>query len=259
MTEPTFHKKIPLGWLGSLVLAALLVSTFIISLNRRSELTLHFETRPRRLMPGSAVIKRALDISVALIALILFSPVLLAAAAAVRLKHGSPILFRQKRPGLNGQPFEILKFRTMTNTRDVYGNLLPDADRLTWLGKLLRRTSIDELPELLNVLKGDMSLVGPRPLHMRYLERYTPWQARRHEVKPGITGWAQINGRNGLDWERRFEMDVWYVDHWSLWLDLKIIFLTVWKVLKQDGISEEGHVTMTEFKGVSAATQGKAA
>jgi sugar transferase EpsL len=203
------------------------------------------------LLPGSVTIKRLIDMSAALVVLVVASPVLLIVAAAVRIKHGSPVLFRQTRPGLNGQPFEIFKFRTMTNARDAQGNLLPDAERLTSLGKFLRRTSLDELPEVLNVLKGDMSLVGPRPLRMRYLERYTPWQARRHEVKPGITGWAQINGRNGLDWESRFEMDVWYVDHWSLRLDIKILFLTVWTVLKQDGISQEGHVTMTEFKGTS--------
>jgi sugar transferase EpsL len=251
MTEPTSRKKFTLGWLGCLTLAVLIIGSFI-SLSRRNTRVVLFEARPtvpRRRMPGSAQIKRLIDISMALATLIVFSPVLLVVALAVRIRHGSPVLFRQTRPGLNGEPFEILKFRTMTDARDICGDLLPDAQRLTALGKFLRRTSLDELPELLNVLKGDMSLVGPRPLRMRYLERYTPRQARRHEVKPGITGWAQVNGRNGLPWEDRFEMDVWYVDHWSLWLDLKIIFLTVWKVLKQDGISQEGHVTMTEFKG----------
>jgi sugar transferase EpsL len=167
----------------------------------------------------------------------------------VRLKLGTPVLFRQQRPGLHGKPFMIMKFRTMTDERDADGRLLPDEKRLTAFGRWLRSTSLDELPELLNVLKGDMSLVGPRPLRMRYLERYTPEQMRRHDVLPGLTGWAQINGRNAVTWEKRFQNDVWYVDHLSLWLDIHIIFLTIDKVVKREGISQQGHVTMEEFKG----------
>ena len=163
---------------------------------------------------------------------------------------GSPVLFKQQRPGLHGKPFMMSKFRTMTDARDGDGNLLPDADRLTRLGRFLRSTSLDELPELFNVLKGDMSLVGPRPLLMRYLDRYTPEQARRHEVRPGITGWAQINGRNALSWEDKFTLDVWYVDHCSLLLDMRIILQTIWKVLRREGISQEGEATMSEFMGM---------
>jgi lipopolysaccharide/colanic/teichoic acid biosynthesis glycosyltransferase len=162
---------------------------------------------------------------------------------------GLPILFRQQRPGLHGKPFTLLKFRTMTDARDAQGNLLPDAERLTPFGSFLRRTSLDELPAFFNVLRGDMSLMGPRPLLMAYLDRYTPEQARRHEVRPGITGWAQVNGRNAITWEQKFVLDVWYVDNWSLWLDLKILFLTGWKVLRREGISQEGHATMPEFLG----------
>jgi lipopolysaccharide/colanic/teichoic acid biosynthesis glycosyltransferase len=162
---------------------------------------------------------------------------------------GKPILFRQERIGAKGKPFTILKFRTMTMKRDNDGHLLPDALRLTRFGRFLRGSSLDELPELLNVLKGDMSLVGPRPLLMQYLDRYTPEQARRHEVKPGITGWAQVHGRNALTWEEKFTLDVWYVDHCSLSLDLRILLLTLWKVLKREGISQEGSATMTEFMG----------
>jgi len=165
---------------------------------------------------------------------------------------GSPVFFRQTRPGLHGKPFNLIKFRTMTNTKDHFGRLLPDSKRITKLGRFLRITSLDELPELWNVLKGDMSLVGPRPLLMEYLDKYTPEQARRHEVKPGITGWAQINGRNALSWEERFKMDVWYVDNQNLWLDLKILFLTIWKVLAREGISKPGHATMTKFSGTKA-------
>jgi sugar transferase EpsL len=161
------------------------------------------------------------------------------------------VFVRQLRPGLHGRPFTLLKFRTMTEARDPAGNLLPDEQRLTRLGRFLRRTSLDELPELINVLKGEMSLVGPRPLLMQYLDRYTPEQARRHEVKPGITGWAQINGRNALTWEEKFKLDVWYVDHRSFRLDLRIILLTVWKVLRQEGISQPGQATMEEFQGVA--------
>jgi lipopolysaccharide/colanic/teichoic acid biosynthesis glycosyltransferase len=162
---------------------------------------------------------------------------------------GRPIFFKQIRPGLRGNPFLIYKFRTMLDLRDENGNLLPDEKRLTKIGKFLRNTSLDELPELWNVLKGDMSLVGPRPLLMEYLGRYTPEQARRHNVKPGITGWAQINGRNAISWDEKFKLDVWYVDNWNIFLDLKIIFITLIKVIKREGISAEGHATMPEFKG----------
>jgi sugar transferase EpsL len=187
----------------------------------------------------------------ALIVLLVLSPVLLVLAILTRWKLGSPILFRQMRPGLHGKPFMMYKFRTMSDARDSAGNLLPDEQRMTRFGRFLRSTSLDELPELFNVLKGDMSLVGPRPLLLQYLERYTPEQARRHEVKPGITGWAQINGRNALSWEEKFALDVWYVDHQSLWLDIKILFLTLWKVLKREGITQAGEATMSEFMGTT--------
>lgn len=193
--------------------------------------------------------KRLLDLTITIPGMILLAPVLATLAVLVRLKLGSPALFRQRRPGLRGQPFTILKFRTMTDDRDAQGDLLPDKDRLTPFGQFLRSSSLDELPELVNVLKGDMSLVGPRPLRMDYLERYTPEQKRRHEVRPGITGWAQVNGRNDISWEDKFRMDVWYVDHQSLWLDLKIIALTFWKSLKREGISQEGHATAAQFMG----------
>lgn len=198
--------------------------------------------------------KRLFDIVLTAPALILLLPILLIISLFARIKHGSPVLFRQQRPGLHGKPFTLYKFRTMTNARDADGNLLPDADRLTNFGRFLRRTSLDELPELINVLKGDMSLVGPRPLLMQYLDRYTPEQARRHEVRPGITGWAQINGRNAVSWEEKFRLDVWYVDNVSLWLDLKILILTVWKVLRREGISQAGYATMPEFLGPSGAS-----
>jgi sugar transferase EpsL len=193
--------------------------------------------------------KRLLDLALTLGALIFLWPVLVLAALLVRLKLGAPILFRQQRPGRYGQPFTLYKFRTMTDAYDAQGALLPDAQRLTPFGRFLRSTSLDELPELINVLKGDMSLVGPRPLLMKYLDRYTPEQMRRHEVLPGITGWAQVNGRNALTWEQKFELDRWYVDHQSFWLDVKIIILTLWKMLKQEGINQPGQVTMEEFKG----------
>jgi sugar transferase EpsL len=176
-------------------------------------------------------------------------PLLLILSVAVRWKLGSPVFFRQQRPGMEGKPFRLFKFRTMTNARGVNGELLPDAQRLTRFGRFLRATSLDELPELLNVLKGDMSLVGPRPLLMQYLNHYTPEQARRHEVKPGITGWAQVNGRNALTWEEKFKLDVWYVDNQSFWLDIKIIFMTIWKILKREGINQQGQATMEEFMG----------
>ncbi len=182
-------------------------------------------------------------------ALALLSPLLLAIAGSVRVAIGSPVLFRQQRPGLGGRPFTILKLRTMTDERDGQGNLLPDAQRLPAFGRFLRSTSLDELPALWNVLKGDMSLVGPRPLLMQYLDRYTPEQARRHEVRPGITGWAQVNGRNALSWEEKFALDVWYVDHVSLALDLRIIGATIGKIVKREGISQPGQATMEEFRG----------
>ncbi len=196
-----------------------------------------------------ATTKAVLDRAVAATALLALSPVIALGAGAVWLSVGRPVFFRQQRPGHLGRPFRIVKFRTMRDAVDVHGRPLPDRDRLTRIGRLLRATSIDELPQLWNVLAGDLSLVGPRPLLMRYLDRYTPTQARRHEVKPGITGWAQVNGRNALSWEQKFELDVWYVDHWSLWLDARILALTVLKVFKRDGISRDGHATMPEFMG----------
>ena len=197
------------------------------------------------------VIKRCIDIVGAGLGLIVLSPVLAVVAVAIWVQMGRPILFRQIRPGLNGQAFSMCKFRTMSNKRDSQGNLLPDEQRLTSLGKFLRKTSLDEFPELFNVLKGDMSLVGPRPLLMQYLERYTPEQARRHEVKPGITGWAQVNGRNAISWEEKFALDVWYVDNCSLWLDIKILAITIWKVFRREGISAKGEATMPEFMGLN--------
>jgi lipopolysaccharide/colanic/teichoic acid biosynthesis glycosyltransferase len=193
--------------------------------------------------------KRIFDLLLAALGLVILSPILLLAAVLVRIYHGSPVIFTQKRPGFKGTPFHIYKFRTMTDARDKSGKPLPDSERLTRLGRFLRASSLDELPELFNVLRGEMSIVGPRPLLMQYLERYTPEQARRHDVLPGITGWAQVNGRNALTWEDKFRLDVWYVDHWSLWLDIKIILLTVWKVLKREGISQPGHATAEEFLG----------
>ena len=193
--------------------------------------------------------KRLADLVLASALLLLLAPVLLAVAAAVRLAIGSPVLFRQRRPGLGAAPFDLLKFRTMSNETDAAGSLLPDERRLGRFGRLLRELSVDELPELINVVRGDMSLVGPRPLLMQYVNRYTKVQARRHEVRPGITGWAQIHGRNAISWERRLALDVWYVDHRSLWLDAKILGLTAWKVLRREGISEPNHATMSEFLG----------
>lgn len=193
--------------------------------------------------------KRAFDLMLTVPALVLGLPMMGLIALLVRFRLGTPVLFRQQRPGRYGRPFTLLKFRTMTDACDATGKLLPDAERLTPFGHFLRSTSLDELPELLNVVKGDMSLVGPRPLLMRYLERYTPEQMRRHAVMPGITGWAQINGRNALAWEAKFALDVWYVDHQSLWLDLWILALTFWKILKREGISQPGHATAQEFMG----------
>ena len=193
--------------------------------------------------------KRAFDLLLSLGLLLMLALPLLLLCVMVRFKLGSPVLFRQTRPGLHGKPFKMVKFRTMTDARGPDGQLLPDAERLTAFGRFLRSSSFDELPELWNVLKGDMSLVGPRPLLMEYLPLYSPEQARRHEVRPGITGWAQVNGRNALSWEDKFLLDVWYVDHRSLWLDIKILWLTVRKVLVRDGISAKGEATMPKFTG----------
>lgn len=193
--------------------------------------------------------KRILDLVLTIPALILLSPLFALLVLLVRLKLGAPVFFRQQRPGLHAKPFILIKFRTMTDIHDVHGNLLPDANRLTPFGQVLRSTSLDELPELIHVIKGEMSLVGPRPLLIQYLDRYTPEQMRRHDVKPGITGWVQVNGRNALTWEQKFALDVWYVDHQSFWLDVRIIVMTVWKVLKREGINQLGHVTAEEFRG----------
>lgn len=197
-------------------------------------------------------LKRLIDVVASALGLIVLAPLLAVIALAVRCSLGSPVLFRQIRPGLGGRPFTLYKFRTMRDATDPAGNPLPDAERLTRFGRFLRSTSLDELPELWNVLKGDMSLVGPRPLLMEYLPLYTPEQARRHEVKPGITGWAQVNGRNALSWDAKFALDVWYVDNWSLALDLKILALTVKKVLLREGITQAGHATMERFRGLGA-------
>lgn len=193
--------------------------------------------------------KRVFDILVSLVALGCLLPFLLILGLVIAVKMGRPVLFKQVRPGLEGKPFQMVKFRSMTDEKDQSGELLPDDQRLPVFGKLLRATSLDELPELWNVLKGEMSLVGPRPLLMEYLDHYTPEQARRHEVRPGVTGWAQVNGRNAISWEQKFELDTWYVDNRSFWLDIKILWLTVMQVVKRDNISQDGHVTMEKFKG----------
>ncbi len=195
------------------------------------------------------MLKRGFDFLIALALLIGLSPLLALAALAVRWKLGRPVLFAQTRPGRHGAPFEFYKFRTMTEARNAAGELLPDAARLTPFGELMRKSSLDELPQLVNVLKGDMSLVGPRPLLMEYLPLYSERQARRHAVRPGITGWAQVNGRNALAWEERFELDLWYVEHRSFWLDLKIIAMTAWRVLRPQGIAQPGQATMSKFTG----------
>jgi sugar transferase EpsL len=195
------------------------------------------------------VAKRVLDAVVAGLALAVLSPVLALVAALVRLRLGSPVLFRQERAGMDGAPFVLAKFRTMTDERGPDGELLPDEDRLPAFGSFLRSTSLDELPELVHVLRGEMSLVGPRPLPTKYLARYSPRQARRHEVRPGITGWAQVNGRNTTSWAERLEMDVWYVDNRSLLLDLKVLWRTLRVVASREGVAEDGQVTMTEFFG----------
>ena len=199
--------------------------------------------------PGIPLSKRVFDLALVIPGLILISPMLGLIALLVWINHGRPVLFRQIRPGYRGQPFGVIKFRTMTNTYNKQGVLLPDSERLTRIGRFLRSTSLDELPELFPVISGKMSLVGPRPLLMQYLGRYTPEQSRRHNVLPGITGWAQVNGRNILTWEDKFRMDVWYVDNWSVGLDIKILWLTFWKVLKREGISQPGHATAEEFMG----------
>ena len=199
--------------------------------------------------------KRAFDVVAAAATLAILAAPMLAIAGAVRICLGKPVLFTQLRPGRHGIPFRLIKFRTMREAVDAEGRPLPDEERLTRLGQFLRAASLDELPELWNVLRGDMSLVGPRPLLMEYLPLYTPEQARRHKVRPGITGWAQINGRNSLSWEEKFELDVWYVDHASFWLDLKIIALTVWKTLRCDGINQAGHATMPDFMGSAPRQQ----
>lgn len=195
------------------------------------------------------MLKRAFDIAASTSALVVLSPVLAITAYKVKKELGSPVLFRQTRPGLHGKPFEMIKFRTMKDATDKAGNALPDSERLTEFGKKLRASSLDELPELWNVLKGDMSLVGPRPLLMEYLPLYNAEQAKRHNVRPGVTGYAQVNGRNSLSWEDKFKLDTWYVEHQSLWLDMKILLKTVKKVIIKDGISAEGEATMTKFTG----------
>lgn len=203
--------------------------------------------------------KRLFDLAASAAGLAVLWPVLLGVGAAVRWKHGAPVLFKQQRPGRRGEVFTLYKFRTMADARSADGRLLPDAERLTSFGQLLRSTSLDELPELWNVLRGDMSLVGPRPLLTEYLERYTPEQARRHEVRPGITGWAQVNGRNTTSWEERFAQDVWYVENRSLWLDLKIIIRTLLNVVRFEDISATGHATMPKFMGTTADTPAEGA
>lgn len=195
------------------------------------------------------MLKRLLDIIIASIALILLSPLYAFVAYKVKKNLGSPVLFRQVRPGLHGKPFEMIKFRTMKDAVDEQGNPLPDSERLTPFGQMLRSTSLDEMPELWNVIKGDMSIVGPRPLLMEYLPLYSPEQAKRHDVRPGMTGHAQVNGRNAIGWEEKFKLDTWYVENQSIWLDFKIMFKTVHKVLAKDDISAEGEVTMTKFTG----------
>lgn len=193
--------------------------------------------------------KRLFDLIAVGVGMIFALPVMGVVALLVRLKLGRPVLFRQQRPGLNGEIFTLCKFRTMRDAVDREGKALPDAERLTPFGRKLRSTSLDELPELFSVLSGEMSLVGPRPLLVRYLGRYSPEQMRRHEMRPGITGWAQVNGRNALSWEEKFALDVWYVDHWSFWLDLRILWRTVWNVVRREGISGGGEATMREFMG----------
>ena len=205
--------------------------------------------------PGVPFSKRFFDLLLTSLGLMIISPVLLALALLVRVKLGPPVLFKQQRPGYRSKPFWIYKFRSMTNQRDESGRLLPDEARLSRLGRFLRTSSLDELPELLNVLRGEMSLVGPRPLLMQYLDRYTSEQARRHNVLPGMTGWAQINGRNALTWEDKFRLDAWYVDHWSFLLDIRILLRTLGKWVRSEGISQPGHATAEEFMGTAPGRQ----
>lgn len=199
--------------------------------------------------------KLVVDLFVAFAALVFLSPLLVVVVLLVRWRLGAPVFFTQQRPGYGGRPFELLKFRTMTNQLDASGALLPDAQRLTPFGRWLRATSLDELPELINILRGEMSFIGPRPLLMQYLPLYSAQQARRHNVKPGFSGWAQINGRNALSWEEKFRLDVWYVDHQSFWLDLRIFFITAWKVIRREGISAAGEATMAPFMGAAGASE----
>ena len=203
----------------------------------------------RKVMKFQNVVKRTIDIVCSGLGLIILSPILLITAILIRIKLGSPIFFTQDRVGKDGKIFKMIKFRTMLDATDKWGDPLPDEERMTPFGKFLRSTSIDELPELINVFKGDMSLVGPRPLLVEYKELYSPEQFRRHEVRPGITGWAQVNGRNALGWAERFKLDVDYVDNYNLFMDIKILFMTILKVVKRDGISQEGHATMEKFNG----------
>ena len=200
--------------------------------------------------------KRLFDIILALILLTLFSPLIAVIAVLIKIKMGSPVIFKQKRPGLHGKPFYLFKFRTMTTQVDSHGQLLDDKKRLTGLGSCLRKYSLDELPQLLNVIYGDLSFVGPRPLLMSYLDRYTPEQTRRHNVKPGITGWAQVNGRNAITWEDRFNLDLWYVDNHNFWIDIKILFITFLKVIKAEGINQDSSVTMPEYQGSDPGDNG---
>lgn len=201
------------------------------------------------------MLKRGFDVAVAALALAALAPLILAIAWMIRRRLGSPVLFRQQRIGWHSRPFAMVKFRTMTDERDAQGMLLPDAERLPPFGQWLRSTSLDELPELWSILRGDMSLVGPRPLHTYYLPRYSASQARRHEVRPGLTGWAQINGRNAISWDEKFALDVWYVDNRSFLLDLKILGLTAWKIVRREGVSGEGEATMSEFMGSGPAAE----
>lgn len=202
---------------------------------------------------GVPLSKRLFDLILTTLIMVVALPLMALIAILVVIKHGSPVLFRQMRPGYRGVPYQLVKFRTMSDARGSDGEPLPDEQRITSLGRFLRSTSLDELPELFSVMRGEMSLVGPRPLLIQYLERYTPEQARRHDVLPGITGWAQVNGRNILNWEDKFRLDVWYVDNWSLWLDIKILALTFWKVITREGISQPGHATAEEFMGSDKA------
>ena len=205
---------------------------------------------------ASLSVKRAVDVSLSLLGLLLIGPVFMCLAVLLRVRLGAPVFFAQGRPGLGGRIFRLYKLRTMTDARDETGDLQPDSERITSFGQFLRSSSLDELPELWNVLKGDMSLVGPRPLLVEYLDRYTSEQARRHEVRPGITGLAQVSGRNELSWDERLKLDVWYVDNRSMWLDVKILAMTFWKVLRREGVSSPGHATMPEFTGASDAREG---